>query len=189
MKKKLVVLLLTTVLALSTFTGCNKADDTQPTTDVTIEDTTDAENGESQDEDTGADDSTDETSDENTDENTADDTSADSDAEPAEGAPEVTELGEGEVTFMFEVITADKETTYFQISTNETTVGAALLNLELIAGDDSEYGLYVKTVNGVTADYDTDGTYWAFYINGEYAMTGVDSTEIVDGATYTFAVE
>ena len=68
-------------------------------------------------------------------------------------------------------------------------MGAALLELGLIAGDDSAYGLYVKTVNGVTVDYDTDKQYWAFYINGEYAMTGVDSTEITEGAEYSFKVE
>ena len=59
----------------------------------------------------------------------------------------------------------------------------------LIAGEDSEYGLYVKTVNGVTVDYDTDGKYWAFYVDGEYAATGVDSTDITAGATYTFKAE
>ena len=69
------------------------------------------------------------------------------------------------------------------------TVGAALLSLGLIAGEDSEYGLYVKTVNGETADYDVDGTYWAFYVNGEYAMTGVDATTLEAGAIYAFRVE
>ena len=46
-----------------------------------------------------------------------------------------------------------------------------------------------KTVNGVTVDYDTDGKYWAFYVDGEYAATGVDSTDITAGATYTFKAE
>ena len=59
----------------------------------------------------------------------------------------------------------------------------------LIAGEDSDYGLYVKTVNGVTVDYDTDGKYWAFYVDGEYAATDVDSTDITAGATYTFKAE
>ena len=61
--------------------------------------------------------------------------------------------------------------------------------MDLIAGDESEYGLYVKTVNGVTADYDKDRTYWAFYVNGEYANTGVDSTPVEDGAVYSFRIE
>ena len=50
-------------------------------------------------------------------------------------------------------------------------------------------GLYIKTVNGVTLDYDADGAYWAFYINGEYASTGVDATNIEAGATYTLKGE
>ena len=98
-------------------------------------------------------------------------------------------LGEGQKAFSFKVTDADGKETAYEIHTDQTTVGAALLELGLIAGDDSAYGLYVKTVNGVTVDYDTDKQYWAFYINGEYAMTGVDSTEITEGAEYSFKVE
>ena len=68
-------------------------------------------------------------------------------------------------------------------------MGEALEELGIIAGDESEWGLYVKTINGITADYDTDGSYWAFYIDGEYAMTGVDATEIDEDAVYAFAIE
>ena len=64
-----------------------------------------------------------------------------------------------------------------------------LLKLGVIAGEDSDYGLYVKTVNGETADYDKDGAYWAFYVNGEYAMSGVDYTAPEAGTTYGFHVE
>ena len=59
----------------------------------------------------------------------------------------------------------------------------------LIEGEESQYGLYVKTVCGETLDYDLDGYYWAFYVNSEYAMTGVDATAIEEGATYSFAAE
>lgn len=99
------------------------------------------------------------------------------------------EKGTGATAFTFVVTLADGATTTYTIHTDKDTVGAALLELELIAGEDSTYGLYVKTVQGVTADYDTDKTYWAFYINGEYAMTGVDQTKIEAGATYTFKIE
>ena len=98
-------------------------------------------------------------------------------------------IGQGAVAFTVEVQGADGKTVTFTVNTDEETVGAALLKLGVIAGDDSEYGLYVKTVNGETADYDTDGTYWGFYINGEYAMTGVDATTLEAGATYAFRVE
>ena len=98
-------------------------------------------------------------------------------------------LGEGATVFTFVVVDKDGNETTFEIHTDKTTVGEALQEVELIAGEESEYGLYVKTVNGITADYNVDGTYWAFYINGEMAMTGVDSTNVEEGATYTFKVE
>ena len=83
----------------------------------------------------------------------------------------------------------DGNETQFTIHTDKETVGEALLELNLIAGDESEYGLYVKTVNGITADYDSDGVYWAFYVNGEYATAGVDSTPITEGDSYALKVE
>lgn len=97
--------------------------------------------------------------------------------------------GTSKVQFYFTVIGLDGNESKFTITTDKTTVGEALLDEGLIAGEDSEYGLYVKTVNGTTLDYDTDGKYWAFYVDGEYALSGVDSTEIKSGSTYTFKAE
>ena len=74
----------------------------------------------------------------------------------------------------------------FTYHSEAKTVGEALLAEGLIAGDQSDWGLMVTTVNGITADWATENAYWAFYINGEYAQTGVDATELVDGATYAF---
>ena len=98
----------------------------------------------------------------------------------------VTVIGEGETVFYFIAVDLDGLMTKYEVHTNETTVGAALIGLELISGDMGEYGLYVKTVNGVTLDWDTHGKYWALYIGEEYALTGVDQVEIVPGTTYTF---
>ena len=95
-----------------------------------------------------------------------------------------TVLGEGATTFYLTVKNVDNTVTKFQINTDAVTVGEALLALELIAGDESDYGLYVTTVNGITADWETEQAYWAFYINGEYAQTGVDATEIVADTVY-----
>ena len=97
--------------------------------------------------------------------------------------------GEGQTVFSFTVVDKDGNETAFEIHTDKETVGEALLDCALIEGEAGQYGLYVKTVNGITADYDADGTYWAFYVNGEYAMTGVDSTDINTADTYTFKVE
>lgn len=99
---------------------------------------------------------------------------------------DVTVKGEGDTSFYFNVTDLDGTVTKFMVNTNKTTVGEALLEAGLITGDQSEYGLYVTAVNGVTADWATENAYWAFYINGEYAQTGVDATNITAGATYDF---
>lgn len=100
----------------------------------------------------------------------------------------ITVKGEGATVFYFNVVDKDGNVTKFEIHTDKTIVGDALLELGLIAGEEGPYGLYVKTVNGITADYETDGTYWAFYEGDDYGMTGVDLTEIKTGATYAFKV-
>ncbi len=98
-------------------------------------------------------------------------------------------VGEGEKNFMFSVTDIDGKTTEFHVFTNKATVGEALLDAKLIEGEDGQYGLYVKKVNGITADYDVDQTYWAFYVDGAYASSGVDATEITEGSTYSFRQE
>ena len=92
-------------------------------------------------------------------------------------------------SFTFEVVDKDGNTETFNITTDKTTVGEALLEEGLIAGENGQYGLYVTEVNGIVADYNVDGTYWAFYVDGAYASSGVDTTDIVDGSTYSFKVE
>lgn len=99
------------------------------------------------------------------------------------------ELGEGETEFLFTITDLDGNETCVTIHTDKATVGEALQELGLIVGEEGPYGLYVKTVNGITVDYDADKAYWAFYINGRYAMSGVDVTKIVSGDTYELRVE
>lgn len=98
-------------------------------------------------------------------------------------------IGKGETSFNLTVTDADGNETEFTVNTDKKTVGDALIELDLISGDEGQYGLYVKTVNGITVDYDKDGKYWAFYVDGEYAMAGVDTTEIDENVTYAFKVE
>lgn len=105
------------------------------------------------------------------------------------GDADVQVLGEGANTFTFTVVDLEGIETVYEIHTDETIVGTALMGLELIDGEEGPYGLYVKTVCGTKLDYDTDGKYWGFYVDGEYGLTGVDTTEIVPGTTYTFKAE
>ena len=90
--------------------------------------------------------------------------------------------------FTFVVTDLEGNEKTFNVTTEKATVGEALLDEGLIQGENSDFGLYVTTVDGVSADWDKDQTYWAFYIDGEYAMTGVDATEVTEGATYSFVL-
>lgn len=92
-------------------------------------------------------------------------------------------LGQGATTVTVEVKVEDK-TVDFAIRTDKTILGDALLEHGLIEGEEGQYGMYIKKVNGITADFDVDQSYWAFYKNGEMMMTGVDGTEIKDGEHY-----
>lgn len=97
-----------------------------------------------------------------------------------------TELGEGGKTLIVEVKAEDRQVT-FTIHTDKATVGEAMQEHGLLEGEDSEYGLFIKKVNGIVADYDIDKAYWGFFVDGEYATAGVDSTQIEEGVTYCLA--
>ena len=101
---------------------------------------------------------------------------------------DVTKVGQGQKQFDFSVFDLDGNETKFIVKTDADTVGKALIDAGLIEGEDGPYGLYVKKVNGVLADYEKDQTYWAFYVDGEYGMNGVDKTDIEDGKVYSFRV-
>lgn len=98
---------------------------------------------------------------------------------------EDTEFGKGAKTVMVEVMAEDKSVT-FTIHSDKNTLGDALIEHKLIDGEKGAYGLYVKKVNGITADYDINKCYWGINKNGESLMTGVDGVEFKDGEHYEF---
>jgi len=98
---------------------------------------------------------------------------------------EDTQLGSGNVSFEF-AVTAEEKTVNFVIKTDKETVGQALEEIKLIEGEEGPYGLYVKTVNGMFADYEKTHTYWSFMKDGEAMQTGVDIEKIQKNAKYSF---
>ncbi len=94
-----------------------------------------------------------------------------------------------EKEFTFEVFTASGETKSFKIKTERQKVGEALVDEGLIEGENGPYGLYVKTVDGETLDYEKDGMYWSFYVGETYGISGVDTTDIEEGKVYSFRAE
>jgi len=90
----------------------------------------------------------------------------------------------------FKVIVTDlegNESTY-EYTSNAPSVGEALVAEGLIEAHEASFGLFIDAVDGIAADWDKDQTYWAFYINGEYAVTGIGETEITAGATYNLTL-
>ena len=98
------------------------------------------------------------------------------------------EFGTGAKTVQVEV-KAQGQSVTFTIHTDKATLGEALFEHGLIVGEEGPYGLYVKFVNGIEADYDKDQTYWALYKSGVYMMSGVDTTNIADGEHYELSKE
>ena len=92
-------------------------------------------------------------------------------------------IGQGETVFRFEVTDRENNVTAWDVNTNEATVGAALSAVGLIDGEETGF---VTVVNGITADFNVDGSWWAFYVDGEMAMVGIYSTYVESGSIYAF---
>ena len=105
------------------------------------------------------------------------------------GGKDETAANAGTKSFTFTVVDPEGKSETFELTSDASTVGEALMAEGLVKGEDGPYGLYVKEVNGIPLDYETHGMYWAFYVNGEYGMSGCELTELVDGGDYAFKAE
>lgn len=92
--------------------------------------------------------------------------------------------GTKEITI--EVINSKKESVVYEVKTDAEFLRQAMEEADGLkfSGTESTYGLTVMTVNGETADYNVDGSYWAFYVNGNYCNNGIDSEPIADGDAF-----
>lgn len=94
-------------------------------------------------------------------------------------------FGEGAKTVEVEVIAGDKSIT-FTLKTDKDNLADAMLEHSLVDGTNDQYGLYIKKVNGILADYDINKSYWSLSKSGEALMTGASGTVISDGEKYEF---
>ncbi|MBQ9468241.1 MAG: DUF4430 domain-containing protein [Clostridia bacterium] len=90
------------------------------------------------------------------------------------------------VKISFVCVDAGGEERTYGIVTDRRYLGDALRDERLIEGRGGQYGTFVTEVCGMRADPDTDGAYWALYVDGEYSLYGVDSTKLKDGSVYSF---
>lgn len=86
----------------------------------------------------------------------------------------------GEKELGLTVVYADESSDEFTLCTDAEFLRGALEEQQLIAGDEGEFGLFIKTVNGVTVD-ESQQQWWCLTQGGAEVMTGVDSTPIADG--------
>lgn len=96
---------------------------------------------------------------------------------------EDTEIGVGANTIKLEVKIGGKSVT-LTVKSDKDNLADILTDNKIVEGDNSEYGLYIKKVNGVLADYDTDKAFWGLYKDGEMTATGASAITIKDGEHY-----
>ncbi len=86
----------------------------------------------------------------------------------------------GDKTIEVAVIFGDGTSKSHTIQTAEEFLRGALEQEKIVSGEESQYGLFVKTVDGVTVD-DSKQEWWSFTKDGQMLETGVDTTPIADG--------
>ncbi len=94
---------------------------------------------------------------------------------------------EGSKSVTIEVTGLESEKTEYKLKTDAEYLRQAMEEAEglTFSGQESEYGMMVDTVNGLTADYNADGAYWSFYVNGEYCNYGIETQPVEDGDVFS----
>ena len=95
----------------------------------------------------------------------------------------------GPKVFTLEIVQKDGQVKTMEVTANEEFLGEYLEKEGIIEGAEGPYGMYIAKVEGVKAVYEEDGAYWAFYVDGDYASSGVDQTPIENGKVYQLKYE
>lgn len=99
--------------------------------------------------------------------------------------PETVE-GEKEVTVL--VVHGDEEEKEFIYQTDAEYLGEVLTGNELVEGEVGEYGLFITTVDGETAD-DSKQQWWCITKEGEQVNTSADQAPVQDGDQYELTLK
>lgn len=91
---------------------------------------------------------------------------------------------DGQKTITVTVVHKDGTSKDFTYKTQEEYLGPVLQSEGLVEGEMSEYGLFITAVDGETADYNTDQSWWMLCVGEESATTGADAVVIEDGGLY-----
>lgn len=88
---------------------------------------------------------------------------------------------QGAKTITVEVVFRDETSRTYTYHTDAEYLAEVLLAEKLVEDTNDQFGLYITTVAGVTADYSVDQSYWSIYVNGEPAALGASSLPVNDG--------
>lgn len=99
---------------------------------------------------------------------------------------EDTEIGSGAHSVLI-TVTIDGKSVVITVKSDKDNLAEMLVEAGLVEGDESEYGLYIKRVNGVLADYDVDQSFWNLLQNGTPTAVGASSITVTDGDAYELA--
>ncbi len=88
-----------------------------------------------------------------------------------------TTAGEKEISVV--VVHANQEEKTFTYQTDAEYLGEVLTENKLVEGSQGEYGLFITTVDGETAD-DSKQQWWCITKGGEMVNTSADQTPIAD---------
>ena len=93
-------------------------------------------------------------------------------------------------TLTVDVTHGDGSTKTFTVKTDAENLGAALVEDKDIGvtGEDSQYGIYITTVDGEAAS-DDDQTFWSISKDGVDLEVGADSQPIADGEHYELTLK
>lgn len=115
--------------------------------------------------------------------------------EPAQSLSGEASEGEGqhnseiqERQIRLEVVVSETDRRSFSLTGTEDTLGALLKREGLIDGEESSFGLFVTTVDGITAD-ERKQEWWCLTKEGAQWNYGVDDTQIEDGDAFEWTLE
>ena len=96
------------------------------------------------------------------------------------------ETTQGSKTITVTVTHKNGDTNEFIIHTDAEYLRGALEEKDLVQGEESQYGLYILTVDSETVD-ETNQEWWGYTQDSEDVFYGIDSCPIEDGDHFEFS--
>lgn len=93
----------------------------------------------------------------------------------------------GEKTIYITVIHADSSKADFTYQTDAEYLGEVLLAENLVSGEEGQYGLFITTVDGETADSSRQ-QWWCITKDCEKLTTSADTTPLTDGDAFALTL-